>query len=498
MPDDPVPAAPGSRDVAGTPGGRSDPEPTTVPVWIGSRRVDRTRTVPLTGCDGRLVAHVAQAGRLMQHEMVERARQVAPLLSSVEESAWFAHFHRAAEIVARWLADGRLTDPARRLSRATGLPETRVLRGIAAVVGHLRRIEQIMAAQAPNGDLAAYRTGDCGAPWRWLPTGRTCMVRVPANFPTIMIEWLQVLAARRPVLVNTSDRDPFTAGIFVAALYEAGLPDGAVSLVHGDASTWVRLADQVVWPGEHAPPQHDPARLKTYHFGRSKVVLGDEDPGAEVWTRLARLAFQGSGRLCTNMSALAVTGDPVRAARRLAEAFARYPARPLTEPAARVPAFPDRTEFEALVRMVEREVAGGAVDVTAEVTGQPLRIELDGVPYLRPTVLLTTADSPLFRTELPFPFTAVAPVERSRLGQACAHSLIVSVVGEDAEVVAALAAEPTITKVFSGALFDRGYQPEDPQEGYLADFLFQKKALLPVPEARVDKEQLCRRIPSAR
>jgi thienamycin biosynthesis protein ThnO len=55
----------------------------------------------------------------------------------------------------------------------------------------------------------------------------------------------------------------------------------------------------------------------------------------------------------------------------------------------------------------------------------------------------------------------------------------VSLVGEDAELLDQLAAEPSISKVFHGEQFDRGYDPLDPQEGYLADFLFQKKPVLP-------------------
>ncbi|MGW2251712.1 aldehyde dehydrogenase family protein [Kitasatospora sp. NPDC001660] len=449
-----------------------------VAAWIGRNQYTGSRPRPLTGCDGRTVAQVAQPNRLLQHKAVTLARNAAGGLRGIDDATWFGYFHRAADVVERELAAGRVTPVARAISQTTGLPQLRVERGIAAVANHMRRIEDIMAVQAPQGDLTAYRTGRVDAPWAWLPAGRTCMVRVPGNFPTIQIEWLQTLAARRPTLINTSERDPFTAGVFVSALYEAGLPDGAVSMCHGDVPTWVRLADQIVWPGEHAPSL-EPSRVKTYHFGRSKAVLLDDRPDPRTWDRLARLAFQGSGRLCTNVSALAVTGDAESAAEQLAKAFNAYPVLPLDARAARVPAFPDRDLLQALVRQIEREVAGGAVDVTARDSGVPLLVEIGGSAFLRPTVLLTDADSPLFRTELPFPFTAVARVDRERLDEACAHSLIVSVIGDHPEAVDVLAQEPTITKVFAGEEFDRGYDPVDPQEGYLSDFLFQKKALLP-------------------
>ncbi|MFD1831181.1 aldehyde dehydrogenase family protein [Streptomyces desertarenae] len=448
------------------------------PVWTGREKHPGTRRTPLSGCGGEIVAEVARPNRLLLAKGARMAEAVAGELREIDDDTWFGYFRRAADLIERELSTGELSETVRAISDTTGLPRLRVERGITAVTAHMRRLADIMAAQSPDGSVSAYRTGEVAAPWAWLPAGRTCMVRVPGNFPTIQIEWLQTLAARRPTLVNTSERDPFTAAIFASALYRAGLPDGAVSLCHGDAETWVRLADQVVWPGENAPPL-EPSRLKTYHFGRSKAVLLDDDPAPETWTRLARLAFQGSGRLCTNVSSLAVVGDAESAATRLAEAFDDHPVLPLTSPRARVPAFPDRDRLHALVRHIKREVAAGAVDVTARHSGTPLLVEIDGAAFLRPTVLLTDADSPLFRTELPFPFTAVARVDRNRLGRACSHSLIVSVVGEHPDVARTLAQEPTITKVFGGDMFDRGYDPVDPQEGYLADFLFQKKALLP-------------------
>ncbi|MFI0776298.1 aldehyde dehydrogenase family protein [Streptomyces sp. NPDC021212] len=449
-----------------------------VPAWIGRHEYTSSQHKSLTGFDGRPLAQIAQPNKLVQHKAVQLARRVAGDIREIDDATWFGYFHRAADVVEREQSAGNLIPIARAISETTGLPLSRVERGITAVAAHMRRIEDIMEVQAPHSDIAAYRTGRVNAAWAWLPAGRTCMVRVPGNFPTIQIEWLQTLAARRPTLINTSERDPFTAGIFVSALYEAGLPDGAISMCHGDVSTWVRLADQVVWPGEHAP-RLEPSRLKTYHFGRSKAVLLDDHPDPQTWDRLARLAFQGSGRLCTNVSALAVTGDAESAAEQLAKAFNAYPVLPLTEQGARVPAFPDRNLLYALVRQIEREVAGGAVDMTGRGSDVPFVVEIDGSAFLRPTVLLTSADSPLFRTELPFPFTAVAQVDRRILDKACANSLIVSVIGDHPEVAGILGQEPTITKVFAGDLFDRGYDPVDPQEGYLADFLFQKKAILP-------------------
>lgn len=224
-------------------------------------------------------------------------------------------------------------------------------------------------------------------------------------------------------------------------------------------------------------------RAKTYHFGRSKALLASGILTDDVAERVTRLAFEGCGRLCTNVSSLVVLGGIVEAeaaASVLARHFSAIRSHDGWHSDSRVAAWADRDIATTLVSMIKREVAAGARDITAEVTGLPLIIETDGVVILRPTVLLTNVGSPLFGTELPFPFTAVAPIGADGLIPACANSLIVSVLptgDADSELLSRILLEPTITKVFAGADFDRGYVPEDPQEGYLIDYLFQKKGI---------------------
>jgi thienamycin biosynthesis protein ThnO len=449
-----------------------------VPARVGARAVLGSAPRTLTGAGGRPVASVGVTGRLVQFQMADAAGKTAALLRRIGDGDWFGLLRAAADLVLADLASGASDRVVDALSATTGLPHHRIRNGLVTVAGDLARMDEILSAQSPDGSVSAYRTGVvAGRDWRWLPSGRSVFVRVPANFPTIAIEWLQALAARRPVLLGTSPADPFTSHLFADALYRAGLPDGALSMAHGDAAALCRMADQVLWPGTDAPVDVPPGALKTYHVGRSKAVLTDADPGPDGWSRLARMATHGCGRLCTNLSGLAVSGDARAAAERLAGALA-VPVLPLDADRALVPAFPDRHRAQELARRIEQEIAAGAVDVTAAVTGVPLQVDLDGLAYLRPTVLLVDAESPLWGVELPFPFVTVARFARSRLRAACVGSLIVAVPGDEPDLVEQLAEEPGVDKVFGGDGFDRGYDPVDPHEGYLADFLFHKKAVL--------------------
>jgi len=449
-----------------------------VPAYDGARAVMSHRPDVVRDGEGRPLARLGSTGRLTQFRMAEEAGRAARRLRGIDDADWFGLLRRAADHVTTKLDNGDLDVWLRALSAVSGLPRRRAARGLRTAAQDLARMEEILAAQAPDGTVSAYRTGGSGLGWSWRPAGRSVLVRQPGNFPTINIEWLQALATRRPVLLSTAAADPFTPVVLTEELYAAGLPEHGVSVVHGDAPALRRLADQVLWPGEDVPADLPAGKVKTYHFGRSRAVIGDRLPD-DAWPRLAREAFAGCGRLCVNMSSLVVLGDPREAAEALAHEFAARPVLPLDDPRAAVPAFPDRAARDSLALRIEREVAAGAVDVTAAATGVPLRVELDGQAFLRPTVLLVDPGSPLFGTELPFPFTAVAHVPRSKAVAACAGSLIVSVVGEADGLVRALAEEPGVDKVFAGDQFDRGYHPCDPHEGHLADFLFKKKAVIP-------------------
>jgi thienamycin biosynthesis protein ThnO len=396
---------------------------------------------------------------------------------SMPEQEWFGIFAFAGKQLNQSVAEA---PEVKLVSRATGLPESRVLRALVALASDLSRMEEILSCQSPDQTVTAYRTGGTFR-WSWIPRGRHVAVRIPANFPTINITWLLALAMRRPVLLCTSHRDPFTAPLLARCLYESGLPDGAISLCHESAEGLWALADQLLWPGDTPGDFVQSDRVKRYHHGRSKAVVLEDQADPHVWLRLARLAAQGCGRLCTNVSGVLVEQNAGSAARALAEALLTQSVRSLADPDATIPATPDQTTVRQIVSMIRAAVQRGAIDVSAEVTGLPLGIVHDGLTFLRPTVLLTDPSDPLWSAELPFPFVTVAEVPRDRLICACRNSLIVSLATSNRSIVDEFIAEPSIDKVFFGEDLERGYDPTDPHEGFLADFLFKKKAVSPHP-----------------
>jgi thienamycin biosynthesis protein ThnO len=211
--------------------------------------------------------------------------------------------------------------------------------------------------------------------------------------------------------------------------------------------------------------------LKHWHRGGSKAVLL-ERIGERASADLAAAAMEGCGRLCTKLSALLVAGDAAEAGTALAAALARWTIAPLDDAEAMVPAFPDHAVARRIDAIIKAAEARGAVDLSAETTGEPRFVKIDGALFLRPTVLLVHRGDPLLGAELPFPFVTVAAVPRDEMAQACRGSLAVTVLGEDERLRRTLRQDPTIDRVHCGGWISGGDRVNDPHEGRLVDFLF--------------------------
>ncbi|MDY7228340.1 aldehyde dehydrogenase family protein [Hyalangium rubrum] len=438
---------------------------------------------------GDLRLHLSQAPRLAQVQMVERSRQAFEHLRKLPDEEWLALLRE----VGRLLDEESLpigdtpVDPETHVdlvTRVTGVPTVRVRSALKSLVTDLQRMETILSTQSPDGTAAVFRTGRSERAehaWTLAPQGEQLAVRVPANSPAINITWLIAFALRRPVLLAASAWEPFTPLRLIEAIYRAGAPDGAASLAFGDLLPFMEMADQVLWAGDVADQLLSRGRrLKTYHQGRSKaVVVGELTP--ERVDALTRMALSGAGRLCTNLSGLLVVGDAERAGLMLAESLAKLPILPLTHPHAVVPAFPNPAMARAIDAEIRAAEARGAIDLSARCTAQERLVTVDGVSFLRPTVLLVDGEDRFFGAELPFPFVTVARARADELPARCRNSLIISTFNADRELVRRLAQEPSVDKVFQDDFASRGYDSTDPHEGFMSEFLFLKKAIWPCP-----------------
>ncbi|MDT5226590.1 MAG: hypothetical protein QOH94_383, partial [Mycobacterium sp.] len=103
----------------------------------------------------------------------------------------------------------------------------------------------------------------------------------------------------------------------------------------------------------------------------------------------------------------------------------------------------------------------------------------DGYAALRPAVhLLTTPDATKLNVELPFPCVWVAAWSRADGLEPLRHSLVISAITDDGDLIDDLLAEPTIANVYGGHHPTHHTAPHIPHDGFLADFLMRNKGFI--------------------
>lgn len=455
-----------------------------VPALVGRGR-DGYRSLerqPLVGFDGSLVAEATVTPPLLVHEMARRASgglRALPVRTVLER---FAH---AASLFESGRPDG--LDPeayARNASLTSGLPLSVVRRQtLGAFPAALRRMEAFLDVQSPAGldvfDSNVYEKG--GIRVGLVPRGRNVGYVMPGNHPATHFTWLGALAMKVPVLVRPSGDDVFTPYRLAASLLEAGLPEDALAFVPGGhdlVDAIVQSCSLCVLFGMQPLADRYAANrnVKVHGPGRSKVVVPiGAEPGPAV-ELIARMVMDDAGRGCINGSAVVVEGDPGPLAAAVAQALERVP---LVSPLA------DQARLGA-VRPAEAAAFDGLIDslkgtAVEHTPGKGRRVvTVDGATLVRPTVLeVASFEHPLYGFELPFPFVVFARARsRQELVEGARNSLAVVVAGAHDEALARdLLLEPGIDKVFGGGSLGTEYDAREPHEGFLLDFLFQKKAV---------------------
>lgn len=454
----------------------------------GYRSIER-KTV--TGFDGSTLAEATITPPLLVHEL---ARKRSSALRSLPIRAVLDIFHRTAGIFATGRPDG--LDPeayVRNAALSSGLPLPVVRKQTLGLFPPAFRVmDRFLSVQCPCGlevfDRYVYDAG--GIQVGLTPRGRNVGFVMPGNHPSTHLMWLCALAMKVPVVLRPSNDDLFTPYRLATALLEAGLPEEALVFVPGAHDLVDPIVQScslsVLFGGQQLADRYASNRSVRIHGpGRSKVVvLADADFEATVCL-IARLVMDDAGRGCINGSAVVVEGSAGRLAAAVAAALEAVPIRsPLAEDA-QLGAV-GLAQAEAYGALIDSRLGSGATEHTPGRTGRVATV--DGVPIMRPTVIeVDSFEHPLYGVELPFPFVVFASARsRQDLLRAACNSLAVVVAGQPGEPVKPgdhntfardLLLEPTIDKVFDSGALSTEFDPREPHEGFLLDFLFQKKAI---------------------
>jgi hypothetical protein len=185
---------------------------------------------------------------------------------------------------------------------------------------------------------------------------------------------------------------------------------------------------------------------------------------------------------CVNTTAVLYEGDPVPLARAIAERLAAIKPLPNDDERAILPTQPV-DKARALASYLTAKAAGttpllGADQIVAAVG--------DGYAALRPAVhVMAEPDSDelidKLNIELPFPCVWVSAWSRGSPSQGMGplrHSLVLTAITGDENLIDDLLAEPTITNVYCGHHPTFYGSPQIPHDGFLADVLMRNKGFI--------------------
>lgn len=455
-----------------------------VPALIGKGRTGYAslERQTLTGFDGSPVADATITPALVVHDV---ARRTSSALRSLPIRTVLDAFERAADIFCAGRPDGLAPEEyVRNASLTSGLPLSIARQQTLGLFPPaMRAMGRFLEVQSPGGldvfDSHLYPAA--GIRIGLVPRGRNVGFVMPGNHPATHFMWLCALAMKVPVVVRPSSDDVFTPYRLATSLLEAGLPEDAIAFVPGGhdlVDTIVQACSlSVLFGGESLADRYASTRHVRIHGpGRSKVVVLAGADFERTTNLICRLVMDDAGRGCINGSAVIVEGSAGKLAAAVAAALENIPVRsPLVE-GAQLGAVRPR-EAEAYNALIDSRLGSGALELTP---GRGRRVAtIDGIALMRPTVIeVQSFEHPLFGMELPFPFVVFAPAaSRQDLLRAARHSLAVVIAGSDEALAEELLLEPTVDKVFDGGALSTEFDPLEPHEGFLLDFLFQKKAL---------------------
>lgn len=461
----------------------------------GGQYRTRNREV-LTSTAGVPVAELSIVPPLYVSRTLAAQRKQAPL-PIAQRAAALSH---AADIFTdRVIAGLDFEAYVRLASRISGLPiaVTRGgARGVAEAVGCA--FDAVRPAR-PTGATLDWReenTRRGGAVW--VRRGEVFAVHAAGNGPGVHGLWPQALALGYRVAVRPSRREPLTAHRLVHALREAGFrAEDAVYLPtdHSGADEVIRSADlAMVYGGQEVVDKYanDPAVIVNGP-GRTKILItADRDWRDHLDVIVDSIADSG-GMACVNTTAVLFEGDPAPLATAIAERLAAIEPLPTDDERAILPTQPIENAH-ALANFLAAKAAGstpllGADQVVADLG--------DGCAALRPAVHLWGEPDPdRLNVELPFPCVWIAPWSPRAGRELLRHSLVVTAITGDEQLVDDLLAEPTIGNVYCGPHPTWCSAPAMPHDGFLADALMRNKGFIGDQRPRSDSDPEA--VPAAR
>jgi acyl-CoA reductase-like NAD-dependent aldehyde dehydrogenase len=377
-------------------------------------------------------------------------------------------------------------DYVEQVSATTGLPWVMVRRNMRKIQGVMAEIETVLRGLTRLGDLSVLDTGGGefdGVAVSFFPRGHSLGVVLPNNSPGVHSLWAPSVALKTPLILKPGSSEPWTPYRMVQAYIKAGVPEEAFGYYpcdHAGAGEILRHCGRGMVFGDVGTTKvwaSDP-RIEVHGPGWSKIFIGEDCAGE--WERhldvMVDSILQNSGRSCVNASGVWVTCHADAIAEALAARLAKVAPRDASDEQAEIAPFADPEAARRISAIIDSELEGGAVDITAAGRGSRIA-EYQGCTYLLPSIVrVPSKDHPLANKEYLFPFASVVEVGQEEVPEAFGPTLVLTAITRDRRVIRRLMGSPHIGRLNLGPISTMKISWDQPHEGNLFDHLYARRA----------------------
>ena len=390
------------------------------------------------------------------------------------------------------VAEGVVESPddyCRLVMTSGGLPSAIVRKNMEKIALVLLEMTSVLRGLTRSLDLRVLDHGVCeqdGVLISYRPVTTHLAVVLPSNSPGVNALWLPAVAMRVPVLLKPGQGDPWTPLRIIAAMIEAGAPDEAFGYYptdHEGTATISSECDRVMLFGDASTVERytGSPSVSVHGPGYSKVLIGSDQ--VDLWEEHLQVmvdsVIMNCGRSCVNASTIVVPSRGREVAEALAERLAEYRPLDLSDPEASLAGFMKPGFADAINMQLESEFASpGAIDVSDKIRKGSRCIDVDGVRYLQPTVVLCEdRNHALAKSEFLFPFVSVVEVPQDEMLEWIGPTLVATVITDDPGLRRAAIASADIDRLNLGPIATPVIRWDQPHEGNLFEFLYRRRAI---------------------
>ena len=375
------------------------------------------------------------------------------------------------------------------LSRTSGLPHTLCRMNMQKVWTVLDQMPDILRGLTRGMDPSVIDRGfgeHAGVAVCYGPSTQAMGVVLPSNSPAVNSIWMPAVALKMPVVLKPGREEPWTPLRIIQAFIAAGCPRQAFSFYptdHEGAAAVLRGSGRALLFGDESTTRayaNNPA-IQLHGPGWSKVLIGEDaiPSWPDYLDVLVDSVVANGGRSCINASSIFVPAHGDEIADALAKRLAEIEPRSATDEQAVLSAFANPKFAESIDGAIEDGLKEpGAKDVTAKYREGPRAQVLDGARFLLPTVIrCASTEHPLARTEFLFPFASVVEMPQRDMIPKLGRSLVVTAITKDDGFIDELVRSGNADRINLGPVPTSRVEWDQPHEGNLFEFLYQRRAV---------------------